>query len=132
MNESNGSLKVEGRAAYNRLFFSKSSMYSIFEKYRTTRNVSSMISLHYLALQVEACGAVAGDGEDEGLWGLPRAEVLFGDGEAERDALGGGGADGSEGHAVAQRGNGDGGRIDGSDLGIHRAGEGVGFQINDQ
>lgn len=71
MNESNGSLKVEGRAAYNRLFLSKSSMYSIFEKYRTTRSVSSMISLHNLALQVKACGAMAGDGENEGLWGLP-------------------------------------------------------------
>lgn len=25
--------------------------------------------LHYLALQIEACGAVTGDGEDEGLLG---------------------------------------------------------------
>lgn len=40
--------------------------------------------LHYLALQIKACGAVAGDGEDEGLWGLPRAEVFFGDREAQK------------------------------------------------
>ena len=27
---------------------------------------------------------MAGDGEDEGLWGLPRAEVVFGDREAQK------------------------------------------------
>lgn len=34
---------------------------------------------HDFALQIEVCGAVIGDGEDEGLWVLPGGEALFWD-----------------------------------------------------
>lgn len=53
-------------------------MASNFQFWFLKRNTSITL-LHNLTLQVKACGAMAGDGEDEGLWVLPGAEALFGD-----------------------------------------------------
>ena len=39
--------------------------------------------LHHFTCQIEACGAVAWDGEDEGFWRFPGAEVFVGDGGGE-------------------------------------------------
>ena len=47
--------------------------------------------------------AVAGEDEDEGLWRLPRSELLLGDGKGRTEAARGNRGVGHKGHAVAQR-----------------------------
>ena len=87
--------------------------------------------LHHFTCQIEASGAVAGDCEDEGLWRFPGAEVFFGDGEANGEALGGGRAGGRDGHSIAQGGDGDGAKVNGFEFRVLRSGEGVGLEVDD-
>ena len=71
------------------------------------------------------------DGEDESLWGLPRAEVFFGDGEANGEALGSGRVGGRDGHSIAQGQDGDGVEVNGLEFRDLPSGEDAGLEIGD-